>query len=140
MDYSNFEGKIKNIIYHTYDNVFNFDIKNATNGGNKLNVVVTLRTSISQLTPMRIEIVLERISGKYTTKRIYVTRNEKLAGLREAGRVDEFISRFLDSEWEEEDITKFIEDNEDIIKDSDSDLERTDVENLLKITKEQKIK
>lgn len=136
MEYSNFEGRIKHIIYNSYDNVFNFDIKSANNGSNELNVVVTLRTSPSQFTPIRVRIVLKRDSGEYTTKRIYVTRSEKLAGLREAGRIDEFISRFLDSEWNAADITKFIEDNKDIIKDEGSSLDRDEVESLLKISKE----
>lgn len=140
MEYENFEGRIKNIIYYTYDNVFNFDIKSVNNGGNELNVVVTLRTSPRQFTPIKVRIILKRDSGAYTTKRIYVTKNEKIAGLREDGRVDEFVSRFLEREWTATDVTKFIEDNKDIIKDSDSDLERGDVETLLKITKEQRIK
>ena len=140
MKYSDDEGRIKNIIYSSYANVFDFDIKSANNGGDELEVVVTLRTSISQLTPVRVIVNLKRKEHRYTIKRIYVTKTEKLSGLREAGRVDEFIERFIDKNWDDADVLKFIEDNKDIIKDSDSELEKEDVENLLKITKEQKIK
>lgn len=138
MEYSNFESKIKNIIYATYANVFDFDVKNASNGGNELKVVVTFKTSLSQFTPIRVRIILERDSGTYNTKRIYLTRSEKLSGLREGGRVDEFIDKFMNSEWASEDINKFIKDNEDIIKDEDSDLDKAEIESLLKISKERK--
>jgi hypothetical protein len=44
----NFEEKIKNIIYSTYDNILSFDIKNSSNGGDELKVIVTLRTRLNQ--------------------------------------------------------------------------------------------
>ena len=138
MDYSNFESKIKNIIYSTYANVFDFDVKSASNGGNELKVVVTFKTSISQFIPIRVRIVLKRDSGEYTTKRIYATRSEKLAGLRDSGSVDEFVDKFRNSDWEDEDIDKFIEDNKEIVETEDFILEKDDIESLLKISKERK--
>ncbi len=137
MEYSNIESRIKNIIFNTYDNVFNFDIKDAKNGGDTLEVIVTFRTSISQATPIRVKIVLEKQSGGYNIKRIYVTKAEKLQGLRES-RIDEFVNRFLNREWTEDDINKFMTDNEDIIKDSGTELEKEDVISILNIAKEQK--
>ncbi|HDZ61445.1 MAG TPA: hypothetical protein ENH46_07065 [Candidatus Pacearchaeota archaeon] len=138
MEYSNFESKIKNIIYATYANVFDFDVKNASNGGNELKVVVTFKTSISQFIPIRVIIILKRDSGEYTTQRIYATRSEKLAGLRDSGSVDEFVDKFITSEWENRDIDKFIEDNKDIIEAEDFSLDKEDIESLLRISKERK--
>lgn len=138
MEYSNFESKIKNIIYATYANVFNFDVKSANNGGDELKVVVTFRTSLSQFVPIRVRIILKRSSGEYNTKRIYLTRSEKLAGLRESGSVEEFVDKFINTDWEEADIEKFIEDNEDIIEDEHSSLDKDEIESLLKISKERR--
>lgn len=136
MEYSNFESKIKNIIYNTYDNVFNFDVKSASNGGNELKVVVTLKTSLNQFTPIRIRIILKRDSDEYTIKRIYLTKSEKLVGLRDAGAVNEFINKFLNTDWEDIDIDKFIEDNKDIIEDEETSLDKDEIKSLLEISKE----
>ncbi len=136
MEYSNFEGKIKNIIYASYTNVFDFDVKSASNGGNELKIVITFRTSLNQLAPIRVKIILERDSGKYTTKRIYVNKIEKLTGLRDSGSVGEFVDKFRNGKWEDSDVDEFIKDNEDIIKDEGSDLEKSEIISLLEISKE----
>ncbi len=136
MEYENFESKIKNIIYNTYDNVFNFDVKNASNGGNELKIVVTFKTSLSQFTPIRVRIILQRDSGEYTSKRIYLTGGEKLAGLRDAGSVNEFINKFLNTDWEDEDINKFVQDNKEIIEDEGTSLDKDEIKSLLEISKE----
>lgn len=135
----NIEEKIKEIVYRTYDNIFDFDIKSSSNGGDTLKVVVTIRTRLNQSIPIRVFIELNKYDGEYSIKRIYSTKYEKLSGLREKGSVEEFVSRFMDSEWDNSDVDKFIEDNEDIIEDQNTSLDREDIESLLKLTKERKM-
>jgi len=116
---------------------FDFDVKSVNNGGDELKAIVTFRTSVGQVTPIRVRVILDKKSSNETTNRIYETRAEKIQGLRE-GPIDEFVSGFLDKNWTNDDIEKFIENNKNIIKSEDNELEKDEIVKILENRKEQK--
>jgi len=129
--------RMKKIIFDRYPNIYDFDIKSVNNGGDIVNLIITFRTSFSQLIPIRVKISIDKKNDSDTLERIYHTKAEKIQALKE-DRLDVFLTYFLQKNWIDDDVNTFIEDNKDILKsDGTQLLNKEEIIKVLNTRKEQ---
>ena len=131
-------GKVKEIVFKAYPHVWDFDIGGASNGGDELKVIVKLKTSIGQVLPIRIKVILKKSNpSDYRIEKIYETKAEKKWALKDNGRVDAFLTDFSGTEVTDDDVDRFKEDNKDILEYGEIRFRDDEIKQLLELRRAQ---